>query len=392
MDIHEFQAKGIFQAYGIPVPPYRVVSCLEDVSEALEEMGILEAVVKVQVHAGGRGKAGGVKIGKNPKEIKELVGKMIGMKIVNNQTGPAGVTAHQVMITELTDIAKEYYMGIVIDRKKAEIIMMVSPDGGVDIEEVAEKHPERILKVAVSLEGEIDSSDLEKIASFMKWEGTTKKEGLDIAEKLADLFVKKDGSMLEINPLVETPDGHIVALDAKFSIDDNALFRQKEVAAMYDPTQVAETEVIAHDLGLAYIALDGTVGCMVNGAGLAMATMDIIKHFGKDKGVSPANFLDVGGGADKEKVAKSFKIILSDPNVKAILVNIFGGIMKCDTIAEGIIAAVKEEKITVPLVVRLEGTNVEKGKALLEQSGLKIITANDLADAAKKVVEHGYSH
>jgi succinyl-CoA synthetase beta subunit len=198
--------------------------------------------------------------------------------------------------------------------------------------------------------------------------------------------------MIEINPLVETPDGHIIALDAKFSIDDNALFRQKEIAAMYDPTQVASAEVIAHNLDLAYIALDGTIGCMVNGAGLAMATMDIIQHFGKDKNVSPANFLDVGGGADREKVAKSFKIILLDPNVKAILVNIFGGIMKCDTIAEGIIAAVKEEKINVPLVVRLEGTNVEKGKALLEQSGLKIIIANDLADAAKKVVEYGYTH
>lgn len=392
MDIHEFQAKGIFQASGIAVPPYRVVSCLEDVDEALDELGILNGVVKVQVHAGGRGKAGGVKIGKNPKEIKELVGKMIGMKIVNNQTGPNGVIAYQVMITELTDIAKEYYMGIVIDRKKAEIIMMVSPNGGVDIEEVAEKHPEKILKVPISLNGKIERDDLEKIASFMQWEGSTKLEGLDIAEKLAEVFVKKDGSMIEINPLVETPDGHIIALDAKFSIDDNALFRQKEIAAMYDPTQVASAEVIAHNLDLAYIALDGTIGCMVNGAGLAMATMDIIQHFGKDKNVSPANFLDVGGGADREKVAKSFKIILLDPNVKAILVNIFGGIMKCDTIAEGIIAAVKEEKIKVPLVVRLEGTNVEKGKALLEQSGLKIIIANDLADAAKKVVEYGYTH
>ncbi len=392
MDIHEFQAKSLFLAYGIPVPPYRIVSQLEDVDEALDELGISQGVVKVQVHAGGRGKAGGVKIGKSRKEIKELVGKMIGMKIVNNQTGSAGVTAHQVMIAELTDIAKEYYMGIVIDRKKAEIVMMVSPDGGVDIEEVAEKHPERILKLPVSLTGNVADSDLVRLASFMKWEGSTKEEGIDIAKKLALLFVERDGSMLEINPLVETPEGNIVALDAKFSVDDNALFRQKEVAAMYDPTQLPPAEVIAHDLDLAYIALDGTVGCMVNGAGLAMATMDIIKYFGKEKGISPANFLDVGGGADREKVAKSFKIILSDPNVKAILVNIFGGIMKCDTIAEGIIAAVEEANIQVPLVVRLEGTNVDKGKALLEKSGLKIITANDLADAAKKVVEYGRSH
>ncbi|MBM3202139.1 MAG: ADP-forming succinate--CoA ligase subunit beta [Chlamydiae bacterium] len=392
MDIHEFQAKHLFEAYGISVPPYRIVSCENDVDEALDELAISTAVVKVQVHAGGRGKAGGVKIGKTRQEIKALVAKMIGMKIVNNQTGPQGVTANQIMIAELTDIAKEYYMGIVIDRAKAQIVMMVSPEGGMDIEEVAEKHPEKIFKIAISLDGKIADGDLERLASFMKWEDQVKEQGIDIAKKLALLFVEKDGSMLEINPLVETPDGDIVALDAKFSVDDNALFRQKEIAAMYDPTQKPTAEVIAHDLDLAYIALDGTVGCMVNGAGLAMATMDIIQHFGKDKGVWPANFLDVGGGADKEKVAKSFKIILSDPQVKAILVNIFGGIMKCDVIAEGIIAAVKEQNIHVPLVVRLEGTNVDKGKKLLETSGLKIITATDLSDAAKKVVACGNTH
>lgn len=386
MDTHEFQAKSIFQKYGIPVPEYRVVSNKNDVETALDELAITEAVVKVQVHAGGRGKAGGVKIGKSRQEILDLSRKMIGMKIVNNQTGPAGVTAHQLMITELSDIAKEYYMGVIVDRENAEIVMMVSPDGGMDIEEVAEKTPERILKLPINLTGEMADGDLEKLAHFMKWEGKTKEQGMDIAAKLAKLFVECDGSLIEINPLIELPNGDITALDAKLSIDDNALFRQKEIKSMYDPSQKPAAEVIAHELDLAYIPLEGTVGCMVNGAGLAMATMDIIGYFGKDKGVAPANFLDVGGSADREKVAKSCKIILSDPSVKAILVNIFGGIMKCDTIAEGIIAAVKEEEIKVPLVVRLEGTNVDKGKKLLQESGLKIIAADDLEDAAKKVV------
>ena len=388
MNIHEYQTKKLLYRYSIPIQDFRVVQQLEDVSDALEEMEITEGVVKIQVHAGGRGKAGGVKIGKSPQEIQEHVKALLGKTFITPQTGPEGVVCHEVMIAELADIEKEYYLGLIVDREKATPLLIASPEGGMEIEEISVSHPEKICKEPISLKGEIAPSRLDYIAEFMQWEGATAEEGKALIVNLCKAFVENDGSILEINPLIEDPQGHLWALDAKFVIDDNALFRHPKIATFYDSTQESEAEAIAHEMDLAYIALDGNIGCMVNGAGLAMATMDLIQYHGG----SPANFLDVGGSANKEKVAKSFAIILSDPSVKAILVNIFGGIMRCDVIAQGVIAAAEELQIDVPLVVRLEGTNVEEGKALLEESTLDIIAAEHLADAAKKAVEAARGH
>ncbi len=379
MNIHEYQAKEILKEYGIPIPEYWVVGSVVEV----EKLNLTEGVVKIQVHAGGRGKAGGVKFGKSKQEILDHAKKLIGMKLVNNQTGPEGVIAHKVLITKPVDIKKEYYLGAVIDREKARAVLIASPEGGVEIEEVAEKHPEKILTLPIGLDGSVKPYHLLRLANFMGWRGETAKMGMDIAQGVARAFMEKDASLLEINPLVIDENQKLWALDAKLSIDDNALFRQKEIAEFYDPSQHTKSEVAAKEFDLAYIALDGNIGCMVNGAGLAMSTMDIIHYYGG----KPANFLDVGGGASAEKVAEGFKIILSDPKVKAILVNIFGGIMNCATMAEGIIAAEKELKVKVPLVVRLEGTNVEQGKKLLKDSGLAITTADSLAEAAQKSVE-----
>lgn len=382
MNVHEYQAKEILQKYDIPIYPFTIVRREEDIKQAVDHMKVTQAVVKVQVHAGGRGKAGGVKIAKTCEEIVEKTKQLLGMKLVTKQTGSEGIICHEVMITELSDIAKEYYFGLIIDREAAKPLLMVSPEGGMDIEEVAEKHPDAIYKVYLELDGTIRPADLEGVCDFMKWEGNTRSQAKEMVPALCKAFVENDGSILEINPLTEDPEGKLWALDAKFAIDDSALFRHPEIAKMYDPTQSSPQEAAAHEMDLAYIALEGNIGCMVNGAGLAMATMDLIKHHGG----APANFLDVGGSATKEKVAKSFSLILSDKNVKAILVNIFGGIMRCDIIAEGIIEAVKEMELGVPLIVRLEGTNVDKGKKLLKNSGLSIISADDLTDAAKKAV------
>jgi succinyl-CoA synthetase beta subunit len=305
------------------------------------------------------------------------------MKMVNNQTGPDGVVANQVMLSDPLEIAKEYYVGCIIDRDSARPVLVVSPEGGMEIEEIAETMPERILKIPFGVDGTVRRFQLTQVAKFMGWQGATAKQGMAVVAGLAKAFIDTDASMLEINPLIETGKGEIVALDAKLSIDDNALYRQTEIKQFYDPTQLPSNEVEAQKHDLAYIALDGEIGCMVNGAGLAMATMDLIQH----NGGSPANFLDVGGSATKEKVAAGFRIILSDPKVKAILVNIFGGIMNCGTIAEGIIAAANEMEIHVPVVVRLEGTDVEKGKKLLKESGLNLIAADGLAQAAHRVVE-----
>ncbi len=384
MNVHEYQAKHILSKYQIPCQDFRVVSNVSDIEEAIDSLEVTEAVVKVQVHAGGRGKAGGVKIAKSREAIIQKTKDLLGMKIVTKQTGPEGIICHKVMISELAEIAKEYYVGLLVDRAAAKPLLMVSPEGGTEIEEVAEKSPHKILKIHFQIDGTIDEGSLDDVCRFMDWTEMTAKEGKRMIKSLCKAFVENDGDILEVNPLIEDPEGHLWALDAKFAVDDNALFRHPEIKAMYDPSQVTPAEAVAHEMDLAYIALDGNIGCMVNGAGLAMATMDLIKYHGG----APANFLDVGGGANKEKVAKSFGIILSDPNVKAILVNIFGGIMRCDVIAEGIISAAKELHIKVPLVVRLEGTNVEQGKELLRQSGLKIIAADDLTDAAKKVVAH----
>lgn len=382
MNTHEFQAKMILKKYGIPVPVFAVVSNLSELENAIRDLNLQQAVLKIQVHAGGRGKAGGVKLAKNRDEILQYGKQMLGMKIVNNQTGKEGIIAHQLIVTPTVDIKKEYYLGAIIDRKKGQGTLIISPEGGMDIEEVAAKHPEKVMTVPIGIDGKLRSYQLFEIAKFMGWKGAQAKQGQEIVKNLAKAFVETDASLLEINPLVETPTGDIVALDAKLSVDDNALFRQPSIQEFYDASQLNPNEAAAKEFDLAYIALDGEIGCMVNGAGLAMATMDIIHYYGG----SPANFLDVGGGASKEKVAEGFKIILSDKNVKAILVNIFGGIMNCETLALGVIAAANELKIHVPLVVRMEGTNVEKGRQLLKESGLNIISANSLAEAAEKVV------
>lgn len=381
MDTHEYQAKEVLKRYGIPIPEFAVATKVGEVEKAIRNLHLKEGVVKIQVHAGGRGKAGGVKFGKNPEEIIRAAEQLIGMKMVNNQTGPEGIIAHEVLITKPIDIKKEYYLGAVIDRERAVPILIASPEGGMEIEEVAEKHPDKILKLPIELDGTLRGYRQVRLCSFMGWHGEMAKEGARIARGLAKAFIETDASLLEINPFVESTDGKLWALDAKLSVDDNALYRQPDISAYYDPTQVSANEVAAKEFELAYIALDGNIGCMVNGAGLAMATMDIIQYYGG----KPANFLDVGGGASKEKVAEAFKIILSDPKVKAILVNIFGGIMNCATLAEGIIAAASEMEIKVPLVVRMEGTNVEEGKKMLQKSNLSIVTADGLAEAAEKV-------
>ncbi|MDR2539309.1 MAG: ADP-forming succinate--CoA ligase subunit beta [Chlamydiales bacterium] len=383
MNTHEYQAKEILASYEIPIPRFGVASSIEGVKAILRNLSLEEAVIKTQVHAGGRGKAGGVKITHGRQEILKTAQELIGMKIVNNQTGSQGVIAHQVLISELIAIEKEYYLSVVIDRESKQVVLIASAEGGVEIEEIAWKNPEKILTIPIGLSGILRPFQKIQLVKFMQWEAEMAKQGAQIAQNLVQAFMDKDGSLLEINPLVADRNHQLWALDAKLVIDDNALFRQAKIAGFYDSSQAIQNEVKAKEHDLAYIALEGNIGCMVNGAGLAMATMDIIQYYGG----KPANFLDVGGGASKEKVAEGFKIILSDPNVKAILVNIFGGIMNCATLAEGIITAIKEIKIHVPLVVRMEGTNIEEGRRLLEHSNLAIITVDDLASAAKKVVE-----
>ncbi len=382
MYIHEFQAKILLRKHGIPVPEFAVVSDISEVHEAIERMGLDQAVIKIQVHAGGRGKAGGVKLGKTRQQILEYSQQLLGMKMVNAQTGKEGVIAHKLLISPLINYKKEYYAGAIIDRDKAQAVLIVSPEGGVEIEEVAHKTPESIMTMPIRQEGKIRGYHLIELAKFMGWKGSTAEQGRHILAGIAKMFIDSDASLLEINPLVETLEGDLLALDAKMSVDDNALYRQKHITSWYDASQISPYEAQAKKFDLAYVALDGTIGCMVNGAGLAMATMDIIHHFGG----TPANFLDVGGSATQDKVAEGFKIILSDPKVKAILVNIFGGIMNCVTLAAGIIAAASEQKMRVPVIVRMEGTNVEQGKKMLADSGLNIIIAQDIADAAQKAV------
>ncbi len=389
MNLHEYQAKEILKRYGIPMPDFAVAETVEEAIKWGEELRFDEAVLKIQVHSGGRGKAGGVKFAKSRKEIGPIAKGLIGMKMINEQTGPEGVVAHKILLSKPVDIAKEYYIGALIDRERAVPILIASPEGGMDIEEVAHKWPEKILKMPFAFDGTLRSYQLLRLTKFMGWTGDEAKQGAKIAQGLTKCFIEMDASLIEINPLVKTPSGEIVALDAKLSIDENALFRQPELAAMYDPTQVSSQEAAAKKYDLAYIAMHGNIGCMVNGAGLAMATMDIIQLCGG----APANFLDVGGGATKEKVAEGFRIILSDKKVKAILVNIFGGIMNCATIADGVIHAAKELHIHVPIVVRLEGTNVEEGRRLFRESHLKIQSAEDLKTAAELAVKaaHGNS-
>ncbi|MCH9625454.1 MAG: Succinate--CoA ligase [ADP-forming] subunit beta [Chlamydiales bacterium] len=385
MNIHEYQAKNLLQKYGIAVPAFAVASNEEEVLQAIKELGLNEAVIKVQIHAGGRGKAGGVKFAKNPEEIVRLASELIGMKIVNNQTGSQGVVAHKVLIAAPVAIKKEYYLAAAIDRAHAVPIIIASPEGGMEIEEIAHKTPEKILKLPIGFDGKVRRYHLLELAKFMGWEGDLFKQGAALVANLAKVFTDTDADLLEINPLCLTEEGQLTAVDAKLSIDDNALYRQPAIAQWYDPSQSTQNEVMAKEYDLAYIGLEGEIGCLVNGAGLAMATMDIIHHYGGN----PANFLDVGGGATKEEVAHGFKIILLDPRVKSIFVNIFGGIMDCGVLAHGIVAASQELEggLSVPLVVRMEGTNVDIGKKILEESGLNIITAGTMDEGAIQAVK-----
>lgn len=383
MNIHEFQAKRILEKYGITVPEFAVISSLRELEELLQAKGWQSAVLKVQIHAGGRGKAGGVKFANSPQAILEAAQDLLRKKIITKQTGSDGLVAHQLVVSPPINIAHEYYLGMTIDREGAQIVLIASPVGGVEIEQVAQEQPEKVLILPLPTDGAFHSYHLLRVANFMGWKDDLARQGMALVKALVHAFKETDAFLLEINPLVETQEGELVALDAKLVLDDNALYRQAHLKGLFDPTQVNPNEALAQQHDLAYVALNGNIGCMVNGAGLAMATMDLIHYFGGD----PANFLDVGGGASKEKVAEGFKIILSDPKVKAILVNIFGGIMNCETLAAGIIEAAKELHIHVPLVVRLEGTNVDRGKQLLKESGLNIMSVSDLTEAAKQVVK-----
>ena len=382
MNIHEYQAKAVLKSYGVPVPDGWPAFSVEEARAAAERLGGPVWVVKAQIHAGGRGKGGGVKVVKSIDEVEEQARNILGMQLVTHQTGPAGRKVRRLYIEDGSDIARELYLSVLVDRETSRVAFIASTEGGMNIEEVAAETPDRIMTVTVDPASGISGFHGRDIAYGLKLEGDQVKQCVTLIGNLYRCCLEKDASLLEINPLVVTRSGDLVCLDAKMNFDSNALYRHKDIVELRDLDEEDPAEVEASNHDLSYVKLDGTIGCMVNGAGLAMATMDIVKLFGAE----PANFLDVGGGATKEKVTAAFKIILSDPNVKGILVNIFGGIMRCDIIAEGIVAAATEMAIDVPLVVRLEGTNVDKGKKILSQSGLAIIAADDLGDAAKKVV------
>ena len=382
MNVHEYQAKDLLSSYGVRVPTGKVASSGEEAKQIVTDLGADKFVVKAQIHAGGRGKAGGVKV-VSPDDVAQVASEMIGMKLVTHQTGPEGKIVNKVLIEEASSILKEFYLGMVIDRSTEQVVIMASPEGGMEIEEVAKKAPEKILKIYVDSSIGLQPFQGRKIAYFLGLEGKSVNKAVSFVSSLYKLFIEKDCSLAEINPLVLTEDGEVLALDGKLNFDDNALFRNKDIEALRDSDEEDPLELEAKEVGISFVNLDGNIGCLVNGAGLAMATMDIIKHHGGE----PANFLDVGGGASTEQVTKAFKMILSDDNVKAIFVNIFGGIMKCDTIAEGIIAAANEVGIEVPLIVRLEGTNVEIGRKMLSESGLNITTGSDMKEAASKAVE-----
>lgn len=382
MNIHEYQAKELMTKFGVPVPKGKAAFSADEAYAAAQQLGVSKFVVKAQIHAGGRGKGGGVKLVNTPDEVKEVASKMIGMTLVTHQTGPEGKVVKKVYVEEAGAIAKELYLGMIIDRTSKQIVVMASTEGGMEIEEVASKTPEKIIKEFIDPVAGIQDFYGRKVAYKLGLSGDLVGKFAKFVKALYRMFVELDCSLVEINPLVLTRDNNIFALDAKINFDDNALFRHKDIEALRDVNEEDAKELDAKSHGLSYVSLNGNIGCMVNGAGLAMSTMDIIKFYGGE----PANFLDVGGGASKEQVTHAFKIILSDEKVKGILVNIFGGIMKCDVIAAGVIAAAKEVNINVPLVVRLEGTNVELGKKMLDESGLNLITASGMADAAEKVV------
>ncbi len=387
MKIHEYQGKDLFRKYGIPVPFGVPAMSKEEAYQAIKtvqnETGSDVVVVKAQIHAGGRGKGGGVKVCKTTDEAKKAVDDIFGMQLVTHQTGPEGKEVQRLLIEQGLPIAHEYYLGLTLDRASGRVTVMASTEGGMEVEEVAEKTPEKILKQTISPSVGWQAYQARELAFGLGLEGKQIKEFSSFVAKLAKAYSELDLSLCEINPLVTTTDGRVLALDAKVNFDDNALFRHKDLEDLRDLSEEDPAEVEAKKYDLSYINLSGNIGCMVNGAGLAMSTMDIVKHYGGE----PANFLDVGGGATAEKVAAAFKIITSDPAVKCIFVNIFGGIMKCDTIANGVVSAVKDVGLKVPLVVRLEGTNVELGKKILAESKLEITAAADMADGAKKAVE-----
>ncbi|MEZ4751401.1 MAG: ADP-forming succinate--CoA ligase subunit beta [Bdellovibrionota bacterium] len=383
MNIHEHQGKELFRKFNLPVPKGHVAYTADEAVKAADSLGGSLWVVKAQIHAGGRGKGGGVKIAKSKQEVADFAKSMLGMQLVTHQTGPEGKEVKRLLIEEGAAIAKELYLAVTLDRAKAKLVVMASTEGGMDIEKVAHETPEKIFKIWISPVVGLRSFQSRSVGQKLGLTGNALKQFPSFLSNLVKLYQAYDCSLVEINPLILTKEGNLVALDAKLNFDDNALFRHPDVMELRDPNEEDANEAKAKQFDLSYISLDGNIGCMVNGAGLAMATMDIIKLEGGD----PANFLDVGGGATEEKVREAFKIILGDTKVRAVLVNIFGGIMKCDVIAAGVVGAARELGIKIPVVVRLEGTNVKQGKQILEDSGLKLITATGMKEAAKKVVE-----
>ena len=383
MNIHEYQAKELLKKSGAPVSKGVVIFSLNEIDEKIKQLNTKDFVVKAQIHAGGRGKGGGVKLVKNIDEAKVQANKMLGMNLITHQTGPKGKTVKRLYIEEASDIAKEFYLSCLVDRASSKIAFISSTEGGMDVEKVASDTPEKIFTTKVDLKENIDSESIDKILKPFDFNEEQRITGSNLIQSLYKILIEKDASLIEINPLIITKTEKLVCLDAKMSFDDNAIFRRPEILELRDLNEEEPAEIEASKHDLAYIKLNGSIGCMVNGAGLAMATMDIIKLYGEE----PANFLDVGGGASKEKVSAAFKLILSDKNVKGILINIFGGIMRCDVIAQVVIEAAKETNLEVPLVVRLAGTKFQEGKDILDKSGLKILSASDLNDAAKKIVE-----
>ena len=382
MNIHEHQAKELLKKYGANVPNGVFALTVKDILEKAKNLNSQKLVLKAQIHAGGRGKAGGVKILNDISELEKESNNLLGKKLITHQTGPSGKIVKRLYVEEPSDIDKEFYLSCLVDRGSSKIAFISSDQGGMDIEEVAKKNPNKINTIKVDFNKSISDLDCEKVIKIFDLKPDQSLEAMNIVKSIYKLFIDLDASMVEINPLILTKQGKIICLDAKINFDDNALFRHPEISALRDLNEEDPTEIEASKYDLSYIKLNGSIGCMVNGAGLAMATMDIIKLYGEE----PANFLDVGGGASKEKVSEALKIIISDKNVKGILINIFGGIMKCDVLAQGVVDAAKEVKINVPLVVRLAGTNFEKGKDILDRSGLKIISATDLNSAAEKIV------
>ena len=383
MNIHEHQAKEILRDHGAPVSNGVVIFSPNEIKNKIQQLKSKEYVLKAQIHAGGRGKAGGVKLIKKVDELELEAKKMFGKILVTHQTGPEGKEVKRIYIEEAYDIEQELYLSCLVDRESSKIAFISSTEGGVDIESVAKKNPEKILTTKVDLKKSLATNDIEKIVKIFSLNVDQKKDAEKLLNALYNILINKDASLIEINPLIITKQKKLICLDAKMNFDDNAMYRRPEILKLRDLNEEEPVEIEASKFGLAYIKLNGSIGCMVNGAGLAMATMDIIKLYGQE----PANFLDVGGGASKEQVAAAFKLILSDKKVKGILINIFGGIMRCDVLAQGVVEAAKESNIKVPLVVRLAGTNFEKGKEILDKSGLKILSASDLNDAAKKIVD-----